>query len=36
VCLFNGGHVPHEITEVTSGERRSFITWLSKKDLTFL
>ena len=36
VCLFNGGHVPHEITEVTSGERRSFITWLSEKDLTFL
>ena len=36
VCLFNGGHVPHEITEVLSGERKSFITWLSKKDLTFL
>ena len=35
-CLFNGGLVPHEITKVTSGERRSFITWFSNKDLTFL
>tara|TARA_B100002019_G_scaffold289811_1_gene306205 strand:+ start:143 stop:745 length:603 start_codon:yes stop_codon:yes gene_type:complete len=36
VCLFNGGVVPHEVTTITSGERKSFISWLGKKDLTFL
>ena len=35
-CLFNGGYVPHEITKVTSGERKSFITWFSNQDLTFI
>ena len=33
-CLFDGGTQVHEVTKVTKGERKSWITWPSKESLT--
>ena len=33
-CLFDGGTQVHEVTKVTKGERKSWITWMPKESLT--